>query len=133
MYLFDASALVNLVKKGRVKPLARGATIELALYESLNAVWKEYRLLGRIDEETALRFVDVISSVFSVIEMLSVKSLERGIFELAARDGLTVYDASYLYAAMKNGYTLVTDDRELRSRASRYVETASSNEIADRY
>ena len=133
MYLFDASALVNLVKKGRVKPLARGATIELALYESLNAVWKEYRLLGRIDEETALRFVDVISSVFSVIEVLSVKSLERGIFELAARDGLTVYDASYLYAAMKNGYTLVTDDRELRSRASRYVETASSNEIADRY
>lgn len=133
MYLFDASALVNLVKKGRVKPLARGATIELALYESLNAVWKEYRLLGRIDEETALRFVDVISSVFSVIEVLSVKSLERGIFELAARDGLTVYDASYLYAAMKNSYTLVTDDRELRSRASRYVETASSNEIADRY
>ena len=38
MYLFDASALVNLVKKGRVKPLARGATIEPALYESLNAV-----------------------------------------------------------------------------------------------
>ena len=131
MYLFDASALVNLVKKGRVKPFARGATIELALYESLNAVWKEYRLLGRIDEETALRFVDVISDVFSVIEVLSVRGLERGVFGLAAKDGLTVYDASYLYVAMKNGYTLVTDDRELRGKASRYVDTASSSEIAD--
>ncbi len=133
MYLFDASALVNLVKKGRVKPLAKGATIDLALYESLNAVWKEYRLLGRIDEETALRFVDIISDVFSVIEVLSVRGLEREVFKLAARDGLTVYDASYLYVAMKNGYTLVTDDKELRNKASKYVETASSNELADRH
>ncbi|ALL01980.1 hypothetical protein Pyrde_1937 [Pyrodictium delaneyi] len=133
MYLFDASALVNMVKKGRVRPLARGATIELALYESLNAVWKEYKLLGRIDEETALELVDVISSVFNVIEVLSVKGLEKGIFELAARDGLTVYDASYLYVAMKNGYILVTDDRELRNRASRYVETVSSSELANKY
>ncbi|OWJ54852.1 type II toxin-antitoxin system VapC family toxin [Pyrodictium delaneyi] len=133
MYLFDASALVNLIRKGRVRPLARGATIELALYESLNAVWKEYKLLGRIDEETALELVDVISSVFNVIEVLSVKGLEKGIFELAARDGLTVYDASYLYVAMKNGYILVTDDRELRNRASRYVETVSSSELANKY
>lgn len=133
MYLFDASALVNLVKKGRVKPFARGATIELALYESLNAVWKEYRLLGRIDEETALKFVNIISDVFSVIEVLSIRGLERGVFELAARDGLTVYDASYLYAAMKNGYILVTDDRELRGKASKYVDTASSSEITDKY
>ena len=133
MYLFDASALVNLVKKGRVKPFARGATIELALYESLNAVWKEYRLLGRIDEETALKFVNIISDVFSVIEVLSMRGFERGVFELAARDGLTVYDASYLYAAMKNGYILVTDDRELRGKASKYVDTASSSEITDKY
>ncbi len=133
MYLFDASALVNLVKKGRVKPLAKGATLDLALYESLNAVWKEYRLLERIDEETALRFVDIISDVFSVIDVLSVRGLEREVFELAARDGLTVYDASYLYVAMKNGYMLVTDDKELRNKASKYVETVSSNELVDRH
>ena len=54
MYLFDASALVNLVKKDMVKPLAKGATIDLALYESPNAVWRKHRLLGRIDEETTL-------------------------------------------------------------------------------
>ncbi len=133
MYLFDASALVNLVKKGRVKPLAKGATLDLALYESLNALWKEYRLLERIDEETALRFVDIISDVFSVIDVLSVRGLEREVFELAARDGFTVYDASYLYVAMKNGYMLVTDDKELRNKASKYVETVSSNELADRH
>ena len=133
MYLFDASALVNLVKKSKIKPLAEGATLDLALYESLSAVWKEYILLGRIDEETALRFVDVISDVFSVIEVLSVRGLEREVFELAARDGLTVYDASYLYVAMKNSYTLVTDDKELRNKASKYVETASSNELANRH
>ena len=44
-----------------------------------------------------------------------------------------MYDASYLYLAMKNGYTLVTDDKELRNKASKYVETASSNELANKY
>jgi predicted nucleic acid-binding protein len=42
MYLLDAGAIVNLVKKGGLKPLAEGATLDLTIYEALNAVWKEH-------------------------------------------------------------------------------------------
>ncbi|RLE64713.1 MAG: DNA-binding protein, partial [Thermoprotei archaeon] len=37
--------MVNLVKRGIIKVFASGSTIDLALYESINAIWKEYKLL----------------------------------------------------------------------------------------
>jgi len=34
MYFFDATSIVNLVKKGALKPLAADATINLAVYDA---------------------------------------------------------------------------------------------------
>ncbi len=133
MYLFDACSIVNLVKRGVIRPFADGATLELALYESLNAIWKEHLLLKRIDRGAALLFLDVVSSVFNVIKLLTIKGLEKEVFNLASKENLTVYDASYLYVAMKNGFTLVTDDEELRGRASKYVRVTTSSELASKY
>ena len=59
MYLFDSSAIINLVKKGTIKPFAYGATSDLALCEVLNAIWKEHLLLKRFDKETALQLLDI--------------------------------------------------------------------------
>jgi len=36
---------------------------------------------------------------------------------IAARTGLTFYDAAYLYVAIKDGLALVTEDRELAEKA----------------
>ena len=38
MYVFDASAIVNLAKRGFLKPLGEGFSLDLAVYESLKAV-----------------------------------------------------------------------------------------------
>jgi len=124
---------VNLVKRGVVKPFADGVTLDLALYESLNTIWKEHQLLRKIDKDTVLLFLDVMSSVFNVIKVLSIRGLEGEVFNLALREDLTVYDASYLYATMKNKYMLVTDDQKLKSKALKYVEVISSRELASRY
>ncbi len=132
MYLFDASAIVNLVKKGVIRPLADGVTLDLAFYEAINAVWKEHRLLRKLDKDVALAFVGVVGRVFEVMKVLSIKGLERGVFELAIREGLTTYDAAYAYVAMKNGFTLVTDDSALRKRISKYLKTISSSEFISR-
>ena len=129
MYLFDASSIVNLVKSGIVEPFAEGATTELALYESLNAVWKEHRLLKRIDGEAAAEFVDILSGLFEALRVLSARGLEAEIFDLASREGLTVYDASYVCVAAERDLALVTDDRRLREKASKYVKVLSSREL----
>ncbi len=126
MYLFDASSIVNLVKKGKVKPFINGVTIDLALYESLNAIWKEHKLLKRIDKDIAFQFIDIISDVFKVLTVIPIKGLEEEIFNLALEENLTIYDASYLYIAIKNKYTLVTDDQKLMSIASNYTNVTNS-------
>ncbi|MCS7374814.1 MAG: type II toxin-antitoxin system VapC family toxin [archaeon GB-1845-036] len=133
MYFFDAASIVNLIKRGVVKPFANGATLNLALYESINAIWKEYQLLKRLEKNTALLFLDVISSIFNVINLISIRGVEREVFNLASKENLTVYDASYLYIAMKNKFTLITDDRRLGDKASKYIKVITSSELASKY
>ena len=50
MYIFDASAIVNLIKRGLTSPFTDGPTLDLAIYECLNVVWKEYKLLKKLYE-----------------------------------------------------------------------------------
>jgi predicted nucleic acid-binding protein len=131
VYLFDASAIANLVKRGSLKPLSEGVTLDLAAYEALNAVWKECRL-RRVDPETAKSFAEVLKGVFSVIPTESVRGFEVEVLELALREELTVYDTAYLYVAVKNRLTLVSDDEKLLKKASRYVRTAKTADLLDR-
>lgn len=128
-YLFDASAIVNLVKKGRLLILSKGSTLELALYESLNAVLKEYILLKKLDHESAVDFVKILSEIFGNIKTESIRGLETEVFNLAAKFGLTIYDASYLLAALNNNLTLVTDDSKLRSALKEILPVKSTEEV----
>ncbi|MEM4870944.1 MAG: type II toxin-antitoxin system VapC family toxin [Thermofilaceae archaeon] len=135
MYLFDSSSIVNLVKKGVLKPLAAGATINLAVYESVNAVWKEHRLLGKIDGRIAAEWIALLAEIFNTIPVYSLSELGEmdrvltGIFSLAVSEGITVYDASYIYAAETMGLVLVTDDSRLRSAAEKHVKTLTSAQL----
>ena len=52
-------------------------------------------------------------------------------FELALKEGLTVYDASYLYMAIKDKLTLVTDDYRLKKKASQHVRVLSTRELLE--
>ncbi|MEM3045169.1 MAG: type II toxin-antitoxin system VapC family toxin [Candidatus Bathyarchaeia archaeon] len=118
-----------MVKRGVVEPFIHGVTLDIAPYESLSAIWKECRILKRLDEDTAMELLNVVSGVLAVMEMLTIRGVEREVFETASKEGLTVYDASYLHLAAKNDYTLVTDDRRLKERASKYVEVLNSKDL----
>jgi len=92
-------------------------------------VWKEHKLLKRIDRETAAEFVEILSRLFEAVRVLSVRGSEGEIFDLASKEGLTVYDASYLWVAAERGLVLVTDDRRLREVGAKYVKVLSSREL----
>jgi predicted nucleic acid-binding protein len=131
VYLFDASAIVNLIKKGSMKVFIKGFSLNLALYETMNAIWKEHKL-GRIDEETALKYIEVLTMVFKLFEILSIGDYEKEVFKLAVKEELTIYDASYLFLAIKNKLILVTDDEKLKNKSLKYIKVLNSKDLLNK-
>ena len=52
------------------------------------------------------------------------------ILDIAVKERLTFYDASYIYLAKKSVLTLVTHDDTLSKIAKKYVKTVSVTDIA---
>ena len=111
-YLFDSSALLNIVKRRKARTLA-GHTIYLAFYEIVNAVWKETFLVRSLPEETALELLRNAITAWRTLPKVEVEETE--VFAKAKEYMVTAYDAAYLAAALKNNFVLVTDDSKLRS------------------
>jgi len=131
-YLLDSSAVVNSVKRGMASAVSLGAVLELTRYEALNAVWKEWVLLKRIEREDALELAGLIVEALRHARTVSVVGRELGVLALAADVGLTFYDASALHAAKSEGLTLVTDDEKLAAAAKRKgVRVLSTSQFLD--
>ena len=106
-----------------------GKTLDLAYYESLNAILKEQALLKRIDEKVALEYIETLSLIFKALKVDSIKGEEAEVFKLALKETLTIYDASYLHVAIRDKLTIVTDDKKLRDKSSQYVKALSTKEL----
>jgi len=120
-YVFDASAIgVLLEKLGERGPkyLEGATTLDLALYELGNLLWKACRLRRAISEEEALEGARSLVKVLEIMkrERLRVEDAES-VMALAFSLGLTFYDASYLHLVKSKGGVLVTEDRDLLKQA----------------
>jgi len=120
--LLDASAIITVAKRlgDRARRILKGnATLVLAFYEIGNFVWKEHRLVRRAELHEALRAAADFADVLKLMDVIypDPQADLPGTCELAARTGLTFYDASYLYVALREGLTLVTEDSELAEKA----------------
>lgn len=129
MKLFDASSIINLAKKGKLMPFLNSATLDLAIYETLNVIWKHAYLLKKINEEAAIEFTDIVCGAINTMDVYSIRGNEREVIKFAIENGITIYDAAYLYTAYKNEMVLVTDDLKLKKFAENYVRTLNSHEI----
>jgi len=120
-YVLDASALGALLEKLGEKGLRylEGAvTLDLALYELGNLLWKACRLRGVVSEEEALEGARSLAKVLELVRREQIRGEDaEGIMALALSLGLTFYDASYLYLAKSRGDVLVTEDGDLLERA----------------
>ena len=124
MYLLDSSAIAIILieKREDALNLLRGrATISLAYYELCNILWKEAFLLKLVDTQVALKTAEHLAYILSEMHVENLSS-PKDLYELmkvALETGLTVYDASYLYAAEKLSATLVTEDNKLSEAAKK--------------
>jgi len=112
-YLLDASAIYPLLIKLREKVIAyadRFLVLDLTIYEVGNTIWKEHRR-GRIKDMKSVS--ELFKQMFSSIPSLSIKNEIEEVLNLAIKESLTFYDASYLQAARTYRVKLVTEDRDL--------------------
>ncbi len=114
----DASALLLVVKHATPARLADVAsdlvTLDLAVYEVGNAVWKQTRLLKSIDEKEARATHEALIGLLSRISMVRKGELDhRKAMDLALKRGIAYYDACYVTAAESLKLPFATEDRKL--------------------
>jgi predicted nucleic acid-binding protein len=115
--LFDASSIAEILAEqmeGAVDTLAEESTLDLAIYELGNMVWKESRSKKRAEDE-ASTLVGYVGQVLGVMDVQRVQLEDMQMIERnAVRLNVSFYDSSYLTIAMKGGRALVTEDEQLR-------------------
>jgi predicted nucleic acid-binding protein len=109
--------------------LLEGWTLNLSFYELGNTVWKQLHIYKATNIEEASVILDALTEVFMKLKKPEKEnSLET--LKIAAKEGLTYYDAAYIQAAIENELTLVTDDTQLYRAGKKYVEILTSDELA---
>jgi predicted nucleic acid-binding protein len=128
MKLFDSSAIIILCGEKKLDKLLDGWTINLAYYELGNAVWKQVNIHKKITKTEAEKVLDSLAEAFKRLKKpKSEDALET--LKIAIEENLTYYDASYIQAAIKNTFTLITDDEKLLKKAKKYTEAITSQQI----
>lgn len=128
MNLFDPSAIINLCGEKKIDKLLEGWTLNLAFYELGNAVWKQVHTRKTITSDEANTVLSLLIEIFRKLKKPETEeALEM--LKIAIKESLTYYDASYIHAAIENGLTLVTDDKQLYTISKKYVKTVTSDEL----
>jgi predicted nucleic acid-binding protein len=136
-YLLDASALLPLVTRRGKRLIVEASrenlvTTDLAVYKSCNSLWKLATLLKSISLEDAVDVAVVLKELpmRNVIELIDYAKLDFSlILEMAYKENLTFYDASFIMAAESMRAVLVTEDEKLKEAARKSVKTITYKEL----
>ena len=134
-YVFDAGSILLLTRElGRsvVKIVENNLTADLAFYEIGNVLWKECRLLRRLESSEALKTLGFIRELMGIMKVLDVKIAGLGddVLANAIKLRITYYDSVYLTLAKRFKAVLVTDDQELtRASGKLGVKTLVSEDL----
>jgi len=123
-YLFDASALLNLVRRlgeKALKILEGNYILTLTIYEIGNALWRETSLLKKLTIDAA---EEIMKAVIALTKFMQVTDPENHIeiLEMSNKMGITFYDMAYVIMALRMNLTLVTDDKRLVAKIEKHQD-----------
>ena len=117
MRVIDASAIAKYVlreaqwEEVRDQLAAEPCSLDLALAEVANAIWKHQVIYRKISgREAALLYEALQKLGADVLVLESFAGYLRGATELAVKDKITIYDALFLVQAQKYGYFVTSDE-----------------------
>ena len=123
MIVVDSSVLAAFIRKEPgwerlVDYVKNSVSMDLAVKEVLNAIWKDYAVRKLIDYETALALFKIMNLLVGVNVVLEPeeKYIEEA-FKIALKTDITVYDALYIALAKSKNLPLLTLDVKQRKTA----------------
>jgi predicted nucleic acid-binding protein len=130
-YLFDASAFIFLIKKANVQTtfqqLQKSFILDLTVYEIGNTLLKEARLTKFLTSKETETLEKVTQTILSRTEkILNQDTTFQQIMEIAKTENLSFYDSSYIHFAKQKNIQLITEDKNLRDKAKKYVQTQTT-------
>ncbi len=117
-YVVDASVVVKwflpeIYSESALRLLEGGHSLlvpDLLFAEVGNTLWKRTRR-GEITPEQGLHILQVLDSL--PLKRFSMQLLVAPAYEIAQREGCTLYDSLYLALALREGISVVTADAKL--------------------
>ncbi len=128
-FLFDASSIFALLEKGSPEKLLDNVTVNLAFYELGNVLWKEAHIFENISPSEMWDLQRYINNMLKLMQIISVEEIKEKVLDLSLENNITFYDASYVHPAVTNGWTFVTEDKELREKVKTEVKTLTAKQL----
>jgi predicted nucleic acid-binding protein len=125
--LIDASSLMLLMKTANIQTeldhLRTSFLLDLTFYEVGNAIWKETCLAKFLTKKESEVLRNRVQTVLTKAnKILSDPSTFQKILDISETENLSFYDSSYFFTAKEKGLVLLTEDKELRTKAEKQVD-----------
>jgi predicted nucleic acid-binding protein len=88
-------------------------TVEIALAEGLNVLWKRSCLTKDLKPDEARTAADDFTRIFLGLNIAQTNDLRQDAMEIALTQNIAFYDSLYVAASKKLGGTLYTADQKL--------------------
>jgi len=88
--------------------------VDIALAETLNAIWKHVKMHKDLTTEDANSTIQDLIKVYDKLNILTTRELSEEAFEIALTQNMTIYDSLYIAATKKLKATLYTPEASRR-------------------
>jgi predicted nucleic acid-binding protein len=113
-----ATSVATLLKRG-----SGLHTVDLAMAECLNAIWKHTNLHKDLSIEDGKAAIQDLKKVYDRLPVFTARELTEEAFDISLNQNMAVYDALYIAAAHKTDATLYTADRKLHEKATKIIRS----------
>jgi predicted nucleic acid-binding protein len=109
--------------KGVIECLQDSIILDLTYYEVGNAIWKKSALTKFLTPEDSKTLEKVAQTILMKTDRITIEAaVFQKILEIAKNEKLSFYDSSYIYFAKEKNLKLITEDKQLKAKAQKYID-----------
>jgi len=123
-------AIKSCEEEKALRLLSENCILDLTKYEVGKALWEEHVLRQSIEADEFRELLDLLRTIILRTKVLSVDAQDLpDVAEVAEKERITFYDASYVITAKVQNLNLATEDANLASAASKHTKTVPAKDV----